>query len=61
MFLLLNVTEHETSTVIKQKYIKIYILALKPSDVVFIMLINVKLPIYAGIFNIFSRINCMFN
>ena len=58
-FFVLNSTEHEISTAHKLKYRQITkFLALNISDVVFIMLINVKMSTFFGILTIFmSRIN----
>ena len=55
---MLNSTEHEISTAHKkQKYRQIKkCLALCLSDVVFIMLINVKMPTIVGILTFMSRI-----
>ena len=56
---MLNATEHEISTANKTlKYRQIEkFLALSHSDVVFIMLINVKMPTIVGILTFMSRIN----
>ena len=56
---MLNSTEHEISTAQKKlKYIQIKkFLALSLLDVVFIMLINVKVSIIVGILTFMSRIN----
>ena len=58
---MLNSTEHEISTAHKKlKYQQMKkFLALSPSDVVFIMLINVKMPTIVGILTFMSRINFM--
>ena len=55
---MLNSTDHEFQLLIKLKYrqIKMF-LALSLSDVVFIMLINVKMPTIVGILTFMSRIN----
>ena len=58
---MLNSTEHEFSTARKnyntdKKKTKKF-LALSFSDVVFIMLINVKMPTMAGILTFMSKIN----
>ena len=55
---MLNSTEHEISTAqnLRCQQIKKY-LALSLSDVVFIMLINVKMPTIVGILVFMSRIN----
>ena len=52
-----NSTEHEISTAHKLKYRQIIkkFLALSLSGVVFIMLINVKMPTIVGIFNIYEQ------
>ena len=51
-------TEHEISTAQKLKYQKVKkFLALSLSDVVFIMLINVKMPTMVGILTFMSRVN----
>ena len=60
-FFMLNSTEHEISTAAKKK-LKLYrqmkkFLAVSPSDVVFIMLINVKMSTIVGILTFMSRIN----
>ena len=59
---MLNSTEYEISTAKKKK--KTYrqikkFLALSLSDLVFIMLINVKMPTIVGILTFMSRINFM--
>ena len=56
LFLMLSSTEHEISTAHKQ--LKKF-LAISLSDVVFIMLINVKMPTIVGILTFMSRINFM--
>ena len=55
---MLSSTEHEISTTQKLKHptVKMF-LALSLSDVVFIMLINVKMPTLVGILTFISRIN----
>ena len=56
---MLNSTEHEISTAHKKviyRQMKEF-LALSLSDVVFIMLINVKMPTIVGILTFMSRIN----
>ena len=56
---MLNPTEHEPSTAhkkLKYRNLKKF-LALSLSDVVFIMLINVKMPTIVGILTFMSRIN----
>ena len=59
-FFMLNSTEHEISTAHKnykkKRQIK-KLLALSLSDVVFIMLINGKMPTIVGILTFMSRIN----
>ena len=53
-------TEHEISTAQKLKYRQMKkFLALSLSDVVFIMLINVKMPTIVGILSLMSMINFM--
>ena len=56
---MLNSNEHEISTAhLKLKYRQMKkFLALSLSDVVFIMLTNVKIPIIVGILTFISRIN----
>ena len=57
-FFMLKLTEHEISTAhknFKNRQIKKFI-ALSLSDVVFIMLINVKMPTIVGILTFMSRI-----
>ena len=56
---MLNSTEHEISTAHKKlKYLQMKkFLAVSLSDVVFIMLINVKMPTIVGILTFISRIN----
>ena len=57
---MLNSTEHEISSAHKNKLMKSKIfLVLKSSDAVFILLINVKMPIIVGILTFMSRINFM--
>ena len=60
-FFMLNSTEHEISTAHKKlKYGQMKkFLALSLSDVVFIMLTNVKMPTIVGILTFMSRINFM--
>ena len=56
---MLNSTEYEISTAhkkLKYRHIKKF-LALILSDIVFIMLINVKMPTIVGILTFMSRIN----
>ena len=56
---MLNTTEHKISTVhekLKYRQIKKF-LALSLSDVLFIMLINVKMPTIVGILTFISMIN----
>ena len=54
LFFMHNSTEHEISTAHELKYRQIKkFLALSLSGVVFIMLINVKMPTIVGIFNIY--------
>ena len=56
---MLNSTEHKISTAhkkLKYRQMKKF-LALSLSDVVFIMLINVKMPTIVGILTFMSRIN----
>ena len=59
-FFMLNSTEHEISTANKKKLkyrqMKTF-LALSFSDVVFILLIDVKMPTIVGILTCMSRIN----
>ena len=55
LFLMLNSTEHEISPA-KYRQIKKF-LALSLLDVVFIMLINVKMPTIIGILTFMSAIN----
>ena len=58
-FFMLNSSEHEISTAdqkLKYRQMKMF-LALSLSDVVFIMLINVKMPTIVGILTFMSRIN----
>ena len=58
---MLNSTEHEISTSHKTKIpTDEEFLALSLADVVFIMLINVKMPTIVGILTFMSRINFMF-
>ena len=57
---MLNSTEHEFQVLIKINLWKSKIfLVLKSSDAVFILLINVKMPIIVGILTFMSRINFM--
>ena len=53
---MLNSTEHEISMLIKTKIPIKKFLALSLSDVVFILLINVKMPTIVGILTFMSRI-----
>ena len=56
---MLNSNEHEISTahkILKYRQMKKF-LALSPSNVVFIMLLNVKMPTVVGILTFMSRIN----
>ena len=56
---MLNSTENEISTAHKNRYRQIKkCLALGLSDVVFIMLINVKMPTIVGILTFMSKIKC---
>ena len=60
-FFMLNSTKHEISTAhkkLKYRQIKKF-LALSHSDIVFILLINVKMPTIVGILTFKSRINFM--
>ena len=54
---MLNSTEHESSTAHKIKMLKKTFLAFKLSDIVFIMLINVKMPPIVVILTFMSMIN----
>ena len=57
-FFVLNSTEHEISTAHKLKCLQINkFLALSLSDVVFILLMSVKMPMIVGILTFMSRIN----
>ena len=57
---MLNSTEHEISTAHKTKMLKNkYFSCFSNSDVVFIMLINVKMPTIVGILTFMSTINFM--
>ena len=57
-FFMLSSTEHENSTAHKTKYRQIKkCFALRLSNVVFIMLINVKMPTIVGIFYIYEKDN----
>ena len=58
---MLNSTEHKISTALKKlKYRQIKkFLVLRLSDVVFIMLINVKMPTIVGILTFMSMMNSM--
>ena len=59
-FFMLNSTEYEFQLLIKTKILKNNVfLASKRSDVVFIMLINVKMLTIVGIFTFMSTINFM--
>ena len=62
-FFMLNSTEHEISTAHKTKMLKKIkiVLAYKLSDVVFIMLINFKMPTVVGILTFMSMINFFFS
>ena len=53
-FFMLSSTKHKLSTAYRQMN---KLLALNLSDVVFIMLINVKMPTFVGILTFMSRIN----
>ena len=58
----LNSTEHEISTASKKKLVYYLIkafLASKPSDIVFNLLINVKMPTTVAILTFMSMINFM--
>ena len=55
---MLRSTEHESSIAHKMLK-KRFVYALNFSDVVFIFLINVKMPSIVGIFTFMSRINFM--
>ena len=58
---MLNSTEYEVSSAhkkLKYRQIKKF-LAVSSSDVVFIMLINVKVPTLVGILTLMNRINFM--
>ena len=55
-FFMLNITDKEISNAHKQKNTD-KCLALSLSGVVFIMLINVKMPLIVGILTFMSRIN----
>ena len=50
-------TEQEISNLIKTKILKSEEISLSLSDVVFVMLINVKMPTTVGILIFMSRIN----
>ena len=57
---MLNRSEHEISTVHKTKMLKNKtFIAFKLSDVVFVMLINIKMPPYVVILTFMSMINFM--
>ena len=60
LFFVLNSTEHDISIAheIAGEKIKV-VLALKRSDAVFILLINVNMPTLVGILTFMSRINFM--
>ena len=59
-FFMLNSTEHEMSISLKVKCKKMHIiLAFKLSAVVFIILINVKMPTIVGYLTFMSMINVM--
>ena len=61
-FFMLNSTEHNISTAHKKKYRKLNkLFALSISDVLFIMLINVKMPTIVSILTFMSRINFVFS
>ena len=62
-FFMLNSTEHEISNAHKNlKYRQITMfLVLSPSNVVFIMVMNVKMPIIDGILTFINRINFVFS
>ena len=58
LFFVLNSNEHEIQMLIKSKILKKKIfLAFRLSDVVFIMLLNVKMPTIVGILTFMSMIN----
>ena len=60
---MLNLTEHEILTAqkkLKYRQMKKF-LALSLSDIVFIILINVKMPTVVGILTFMSRINFVVN
>ena len=56
---MLNPTEHEISITYKIKTLKNIDFSFKLSDVVFIMLIDVKMPTIVGILTFLSMINSM--
>ena len=56
---MLNSTVHEISTAYNNKMLKKYFHALKHSDVVFILFINVKMPTIVDVLTFMSRINSM--
>ena len=57
-FIMLTSTEHEISTAKKLKYRQMKkFFSLSLSNVVFILLINVKMPTIVGIFTFMGRIN----
>ena len=60
-FFMLNSTEHEISTAHKSKMLKKvdFFIAFNLSDMLFILLINVKMPTIVGILTFMSRINFM--
>ena len=61
-FFTLNSTEHEISSALTTKIpANKEFLALSLSGVVFIMLINVKMPTIVGILTFMSRINFVFS
>ena len=57
---MLNATEHEISSAQKKKtkISKKIFLAFKLSDIVLILLINVKMPTFVGILTFMSMVNC---
>ena len=62
MFFMLNLTEHKNSTAHKTNILtNKEVFASSLSDVVFIMLINVKMPTIVGILTFMSRINFVFS
>ena len=54
---MLNPTEHEIQLLIKTIMLKNKYLAFKHSDVVFIMLINIKMPTIVGILTFMGMMN----